>query len=501
MTQQPATAELREYDRSTFIFIFVLMMAFLLVLQYLAGDTLLKDPDTYWHIAVGQRIWQTGSPPYVDEFSFTFQGHPWMANEWLIDLLMFSAYNLGGWRALVLLTAFTIAATYSLLYLILSRELRLSVAVGVAITAYVFSMVHFLARPHVFAYPLIIMWFAGIVRAVETKTSPNPLLLAVMVVWANTHGSFTLGLGFAGALAAEAVFDSEPSVRLRVATRWAIFGAFALVAACVTPYGYEPILFTFRVLNGNESVQTFAEWRPMFGFKSPVDPVIFMTFLFLLFYYGVRVPFWRLLQLITLIWGMMSYIRLAPLFALITPILLVGPLTHQFPFLKLKTDIEANRTLYEALSQGSRKLLYPISSVLIFAAAVFGFFGPPISPDPNITPAGAVDYMVKEKLHGNIYNFFNFGGYLVFRGIKTFIDGRTGLLFTDGFIGNLNRILGSNPAGFVPLLQKHDISLALVAPQSIEAWELDRSPFWIKAYSDDVSSLYKRSYDTNDRKR
>src|SRR6266699_1591422 len=259
---EPLAAEtLCEYERSVPIFVFVLLMGFLLILQLCASSTLLHDPDTYWHIAVGQRIWQTGSLPHADELSHTFQGRPWIANDWLIELLMFAAYSLGGWRAVVLLTACTIAATYALLYLVLSREMRLTVAVGAATAAYVFSMVNFLARPHIFAFPLIVIWFAGLVRAVETKASPTPVLLAVMVLWANVHGSFTLGLAFAGVLGAEAVFDSEPSARIRTAVHWTVFLAAALGAACATPYGYQPMLLTFTVLSGNEAVQTMGEWQ------------------------------------------------------------------------------------------------------------------------------------------------------------------------------------------------------------------------------------------------
>ncbi len=492
ITERFAKDDLSKDDRSVPIFVFVLLMTFLLFLQFWSSSSLLQDPDTYWHIAVGQRIWQTGSLPHIDELSHTFQGHPWIANDWLIELLMFAAYSLGGWRTVVLLTACTIAATYALLYLVLSRKLRLTVAVGVATAAYVFSMVNFLARPHIFAFPLMIIWFAGLVRAVETKAGPPPLLLLVMVLWANIHGSFTLGLAFAGLLGAEAVFDSEPSARVRTIARWAVFLAAALAAACATPYGYQPILLTFKVLSGNEAVQTMAEWRPMFAHNSPIDPAFVLALLFVALYYGVRLPFWRLLQILALIYEMLSHVRLAPLFSIITPILLTGPITHQFRFLRLETDIDTNPEVFHALSRASRRLLYPISSLLILAALAFGFFGPSMSPASNITPAGAIDYMAKDKLHGNIYNYFDFGGYLVFRGIKTFIDGRTDQLFSDGFIANLSRILTTEPSSFIPLLQKYDISLALVRPQSIEAKELERSPLWNKVYSDEISWLYER---------
>src|SRR6266571_948988 len=311
-----------------------------------------------------------------------------------------------------------------------------------------------------------------------------------MVVWANVHGSFTLGLALGACLGAEAVLDSND--RFRTATRWAIFLAAALGAASATPYGYQPMLITFKLLSGNEALQIIGEWRPLFAHSAPINQLFVLALLFLALYYGVKIPFWRLLQILALIYGMLSHVRLAPLFSIIAPILLMGPLARQFCFLSLVTDLETNHKAYGVLFRASQKLIHLVCSFAVLALLAFCFFGPPVSPKPGITPAGAIDYIVRENLHGNIYNDYDFGGYLVFRGIKTFIDGRTDQLFSDGFIANLSRILTTEPSSFIPLLQKYDISLALVRPQSIEAKELERSPLWNKVYSDEISWLYEK---------
>ena len=52
------------------------------------GLPLLADPDTHWHIAVGNWMLANGAVPTVDPFSFTFSGQPWIAKEWLSQLLM-----------------------------------------------------------------------------------------------------------------------------------------------------------------------------------------------------------------------------------------------------------------------------------------------------------------------------------------------------------------------------------------------------------------------------
>jgi hypothetical protein len=473
--------------------VFLLLLAFFLCNSLFRADTFLNDGDTFWHIAAGAHIWHTASFPRIDEWSHTFQGHPWIANGWLAELVLFGAYNLGGWRIVALVSACTIAATYALLYRILARQMRLTVAVGVATTAYLFSSGHFLARPHIFSFPLLIIWFSGLVHAVEAKMPPRPYLLLVMLLWANIHGGFTLALGLAGILGAEAVFQSKSGMWFRVAARWGIFLAAALVCACVTPYGYQTILIALQFLGGNEAVPFIREWQPLFAESTPGIKVFVMALLFLALYYGVKIPFWRLVAIIMLIYLMLSYVRFAPWFFAVTPILLAGPLTKQFDFLHLDTDLTTNKSVFDFLAQVSRKAFYPISSMLMIAIVAFAFYGPKISSRADISPVGAVDYLVEHNLRGNVYNPYDFGAYLIFRGIKTFIDSRTDQLFGDGFASSVSRTLHQEPSAFVTMLQKYDISIALVKPQSIESTELERSPLWKKVYSDATSQLFVSS--------
>ena len=99
--------------------------------------------------------------------------------------------------------------------------------------------------------------------------------------------------------------------------------------------------------------------------------------------------------------------------------------------------------------------------------------------------------MQREDLSGNIYNPYNFGGYLIFRGIKTFVDGRTDQLFTGGFATRLYDAVDENPRKFIGYLMAYNVSIAIVVPNSREAQELSSAAGWQKVYSDDVSELFQ----------
>ena len=99
-------------------------------LLLIAGQKLLNDPDTYWHIAAGRWIWAARAVPSVDPFSQTMAGAPWHAHEWLAELILAGAYGAAGWAGVVVLTAAAIATSFGLLMRGLQRFLVPTMALG-----------------------------------------------------------------------------------------------------------------------------------------------------------------------------------------------------------------------------------------------------------------------------------------------------------------------------------------------------------------------------------
>jgi hypothetical protein len=103
---------------------------------------------------------------------------------------------------------------------------------------------------------------AGLVRAADDKRAPSLWLLPLMVLWANLHGGFTFGIMMVGALGLDAIVLSPSEARLRTALRWIGFGLLALAAGCVTPYGWQSMLMTVRILGLGPALSIIGEWRP-----------------------------------------------------------------------------------------------------------------------------------------------------------------------------------------------------------------------------------------------
>ena len=54
------------------------------------------DPDLWWHLRTGQWIVETGHIPHADPFSFTRVGSPWVAHEWLSELIFYELWKFAG---------------------------------------------------------------------------------------------------------------------------------------------------------------------------------------------------------------------------------------------------------------------------------------------------------------------------------------------------------------------------------------------------------------------
>src|SRR3954447_16446699 len=133
------------------------------------GNSLLNDPDTYWHIAVGKWILDNKTFPRVDTYSFTKAGEPWISTSWLAQVLYAGSYEIGGWAGPIILAATCIAGTFAFLACILGRRIRSIHAIMIALVAFALSASHFLARPHVVALPVMLAWTNGLLEASERR--------------------------------------------------------------------------------------------------------------------------------------------------------------------------------------------------------------------------------------------------------------------------------------------------------------------------------------------
>ena len=88
-----------------------------------------------------------------------------------------------------------------------------------------------------------------------------------------------------------------------------------------------------------------------------------------------------------------------------------------------------------------------------------------------------------------VFNSEAFGGYLVFRGVPVFIDGRVEMYGNDFLAAYLAAERG-DAAALAALLIRYHIGWTLLQAQSPAVAALDRLPGWRRAYADDQAVIH-----------
>src|SRR5215470_1748320 len=291
---------------------------------------LLSDPDTYSHIALGRWILEHHAVPTTDPFSATLRGAHWVAFEWLSQIAFAIAYGLGGWVGVVALAAAAVAIAFGLLARFLLREWQPNAVLVALFSAILLTAPHILARPHILALPVLVAWISTLIRAVDTRSPPPWLLLPLMTLWANLHGSFTFGLAMIAPIACDALWRAPRAERAGVARQWIFFAALALGAACLNPYGPEVILVTFRTVALGAALTTVTEWRPQDFTHLGAFEAIMLGAFGLALYRGVTLPWLRIVMLFGVLHLALSQVRHADLLGMLAPMFLARPLAEQF---------------------------------------------------------------------------------------------------------------------------------------------------------------------------
>lgn len=443
----------------------------------IAGPRLLGDPDSYSHIEVGRWIIAHGALPASDPFSFSMHGAPWITFEWLSEIIYAGTYALAGWPGVVVVAAAAIALAFGLLAFFLLRELSPTQTLLMVTAAVVLLAPHMLARPHVLVLPVMVTWAAALVRCMDREGPPPYWALPLLVLWANLHGSVVLALGLIGPAVLEAVLREERSEWAHVLLRWLPFTALAVAASCLTPNGPEPLLMPLTTLGLGPALAWISEWRPhdfshIGGFE-----LLLLAGIFALSR-GLTLPVVRALVVIGLLHFALAQARNADLLAVLAPLYLAAPLGRKFG-----GPTRGNAT---GSSRGLKLATFGVLLAMSGAALALD-----MRPAPTITPQAAVARANLAKA-GRVLNDYSFGGYLIFAGIATFIDGR-GELYGGPFIDRYNRALALvDLADFLKLLDEYNIDATLLAPRTPAIAMLDRLPQWQRVYSDDVAVVHKR---------
>jgi len=456
-------------------------------------DALLSDADTYWHLVAGRWILEHTAVPQNDPFSHSMPGAAWTAHEWLSEVVLAGVFQVAGWPGLVIGVALVFAATLAYVMRFLLARMEPVHALLFTALAAGMSMGHLLVRPHVLVWPLLALWVGALVNAVENGRSPSWWLLALLALWANLHGSFTLGLALAAALAIEAVLNCAVGQRRAMVWRWAKFLGLAVVAAMMTPSGWQGLWHPVQVTSMTVALDVIHEWRSPDFHKFQIIELWLMLLLAIACSGRVRLPLLRLLLVLGLAHLALKHQRHIAVLGLVAPFLMASPLAFQWRITQgAGRDVESVDRIFAAFSAPARWGTIVAAAILTALLIGAGLRPGRFTPASATTPEAAVNAAIQAGVAGPVLNAYNFGGYLIYRGVPVFIDGRADM-YGDALLERYLDAVQLRTTDKLPdLLADYRITWTLLAPGTPAVALLDRLPGWRRVYADEVAVVHAR---------
>lgn len=509
----------------------VILLFAVFFINYLAVD--LWDYDFWWHISSGRYIATTGFLPESDPFSFTSAVNEthgtYRSREkeilrayWLAQILFYILYRDFGPAGIIILRSLLLTVTILVAYKYLRRNnVFFVVSVVASVILYDVLKRSVAERPVLFS-----LLFSAIVFSLldefRLKLDRKLVFLPlIMLLWANMHGGFILGVIMLAIYAVtEAFMIKTGRAVYGKKDRLYFFGmiAAALIASLCNPNGWHAFVFlTGRYSTVLQGIQEY---------KSPID------------YYFVQkiAPAGDVYAFLALaiLFPALLIVRnrkMAPVHILLSAVMLIQALQSlrfisfyaviSSMILGREADSFIRETLAPQISAEGRKKVFPALSITaLLSVGVFFFltFRMPtgvFSVSKHSVPAAAVDFIERNRISGNMFNDYGNGGYLSWRlhpWKKNFIDSRAlnptvfmehSMIMTAASlpIKDGNSIISSEV--WAPLLKQYNIDLILIPLHDIVGnippliYKLLESDEWSPVFLDQISIIFVRSISDN----
>jgi hypothetical protein len=220
--------------------------------------------DTYFDLYAGRFVAAHGLPA-TDPFTVAGHGRAWVDQQWLAHLAYYGAWRLGGYALLGALAALLVGSAFALVAALARRR-----GAGPGATALTVALAALAGVPAAivwaqdFAYPLFAATLWLLVTAGPRR---RLLLLPLLVLWANLHGSVLVGCALATCAAGLAVGRSLARRERPGASDLALL-VLAPLAPLATPYGPAATLAYYRSVLGNHVLPRELE---LWQHASPAD--------------------------------------------------------------------------------------------------------------------------------------------------------------------------------------------------------------------------------------
>lgn len=420
------------------------------------------DPDFGWHIKVGEEIFKTKSLPDIEHFDFPLAGQRWVDHEWLINTISYFIFTKAGYIslniffALIITALFILLAKFSYYYVYKNKSapffILLFQLLGIfAILPHSGIRMQEITSLFIFLLTAIIYYFNKTKKVLFLS-----ILIPFFYFWSCLHAGYLIGIFilffFLGIKIVEnflekkevsfkilAIVDFKNKFNKRELMIFFIFSTVAALATLLTPYGIR--LYSFLSDYSNTYYMThIQEWLPFYYYPIQYPQLIFTALIIaglilnIVYAYKqnlkkseaepIKINIWETALLIVFVFLSLKSRRHFPLLLVVSFSILIKYYLNIFS--KPSFNFSINNKCYSLFVKTCLIISLIFLSLTQISKAK-------LNSDPFISycdeyPCSALNFLKQDKkyLAGNLFNDYDWGGYLIWAWPekKLFIDGR-----------------------------------------------------------------------------
>lgn len=476
-------------QRTAIIVLFMLLLAM--------ATRIPTDTDMYWHLGSARHIVEEGGLFYGDPFSHTVPGGYRVNFDWGSQLILYALWQLGGLTAMMLFTAITAIFGMYLIYRTMPPNPYLNAMILVLATAA--AAVFWSPRPQMMTHLFTCVTLFLVYRYKWQGKDWLWLFVPMMLLWGNMHAGYIVGFIIFGGMIAGEVLNIlvQPNKVTNVGwsgiRKMVMVGVVAAAVLIINPYGADLYIVPFNTFGLQVLRDYIQEWqRPILTQPAvlPYTAMLILTPLSMILSRR-RLDISELILLLGTGYLSITVARNIALFAVVAAPILARHLNDVF---------QKRGWVVNAVQQPSRMMIR--LNVLIIVIVGMGLLLnivnnalPKVQEKAleAVVPVQAVEFIKAHDYEGEIFNSYNWGGYLIFYLPESpvFIDGRTDL-YGDALVEQYASIaLGREEPDAV--FDTYSIGYVLVENGSGIDNNLREKVGWDLIYEDDLAVIYVKA--------
>ncbi len=404
--------------------------------------------DTFYTIKIGEHIIENGGIDMMDPFSW-HEGLEYTYPHWLYDVIIYLIYSIGGMQGIYISTCiFSILLGIAIFKTNSKLTKNKCLSFVITLGAMYLLKDYIAARAQLVTFILFTIQLYFMEKLVDTSKKRYGIgLIIISILIANLHVAvwpfmFILYLPYIAeyiiAIVEERIAKKygkeikegyKISIKKRNGTKYLIIiMIICAFTGLLTPLGTTPYTYLIKTMQGN-TTQNINEHLPMTLINCEAILCVLIMFVALLTFTDVKIRLTDLFMLGGLIFLMLYSKRQSTMFVIMCSVIL-------------------NRLVYAGLKKDEKDIdekLINVSTTLFGSTVITGlvlilslyFIQPKLKAgyiDKKSYPVEMSDFILQyfeenniDKNNIRLYNEYNYGSYLLYKGIPVFIDSRCDL--------------------------------------------------------------------------